>query len=157
MDSSIVRLQPAAQGALDGQWRLTDTRLSLRHLCWGPQVAWQPARRWLGIALQAEHDDPSTRAQAPVLALFDGQQLQVQPLPAGTALAGYGGDIGCDGQHFAVSCPRADQLTWWQPRHAPANPCNGTAAARCKACTRWPTTACPRCCPHRPRRAVDGG
>jgi hypothetical protein len=115
MDSSIVRLQPAAQGALDGQWRLTDTRLSLRHLCWGPQVAWQPARRWLGIALQAEHDDPSTRAQAPVLALFDGQQLQVQPLPAGTALAGYGGDIGCDGQHFAVSCPRADQLTWWQP------------------------------------------
>ena len=115
MDSSIVRLQPQAQGMLIGQWKLPDTRLSLRHLCWGPQLAWQADRRWLGIALQAEHDDPTARAQAPVLALFDGQQLQVQPLPAGTALAGYGGDIGCDGTHFAVSCPRADQLTWWQP------------------------------------------
>ena len=119
MDSSLVRLQPQDSGAIAGQWRLADARLSLRHLAWGPGVPWAPPQRWLGIALQAEHDDPQARLQAPVLALWDGQQLQAAPLPAGMEWQGYGGDISSDGTRFAVSCPRADTLTWWQPPTTP--------------------------------------
>ena len=96
MDSSLVRLA-VGDGALLGQWRLEDTRLSLRHL------AWNAGR--LGIALQAEHDDPAARAAAPVLALFDGERLRVAAAPPG--LAGYGGDVAALEGGFAVSCPRA--------------------------------------------------
>ncbi|AEG93528.1 DUF1513 domain-containing protein [Ramlibacter tataouinensis] len=100
MDSSLVRLE-ARRGELQGQWRLPDARLSLRHLAW----AGQGARRVLGIALQAEHDDAAARQAAPVLALFDGAMLRSvdAPLP----LAGYGGDIAAFAGGFAVSCPRA--------------------------------------------------
>lgn len=115
MDSSIARLLPAQEGHIAGQWRLADTRLSLRHLAWGPEVAWAKDRRWLGIALQAEHDSAEDKRQAPVLALFDGQQLHAVPLPAEAEWQGYGGDISSNGTHFAVSCPRADVLSWWQP------------------------------------------
>lgn len=115
MDSSIARLNPQADGAIAGLWRLDDPRLSLRHLAWGPAVAWAPQRRWLGIALQAEHDSAEDKQQAPVLALFDGERLHAAPLPAGAAWQGYGGDISSYGPRFAVSCPRADVLTWWQP------------------------------------------
>lgn len=115
MDSSIARLLPAQGGAIGGLWKLGDNRLSLRHLAWGPQVAHAPGRRWLGIALQAEHRDARARAAAPVLALFDGERLHAVPLPQGREpLAGYGGDIGCDGELFAVSCPRVNTITWWQ-------------------------------------------
>lgn len=114
MDSSIARLLPAQDGQIAGQWRLADTRLSLRHLAWGPEVAWATERRWLGIALQAEHDNAEQKQQAPVLALFDGERLHAADLPTGAQWQGYGGDISCRGLHFAVSCPRADQLTWWQ-------------------------------------------
>lgn len=64
MDSSLVRLQ-GDSGALLRQWRLSDQRLSLRHLAWNTQ------RNVLGIALQAEHDQETERSMAPVLALFD--------------------------------------------------------------------------------------
>ena len=96
MDSSLVRLD-ATSGELLGQWRLDDRRLSLRHLAWGG--------RTLGIAQQAEHDQPATKATSPVLALFDGRTLR--PVPAPRSLAGYGGDIAALGNGFAVSCPRA--------------------------------------------------
>lgn len=119
MDSSIVRLNPPDQGAITGQWRLADPRLSLRHLAWGPTVAWNREQRWLGIALQAEHDTAEQKQQAPVLALFDGERLHAAPLPSGAEWQGYGGDISCHTQHFAVSCPRADLLTWWQPPQEP--------------------------------------
>ncbi|WP_418921646.1 DUF1513 domain-containing protein [Delftia tsuruhatensis] len=115
MDSSIARLLPAEGGARAGLWKLDDSRLSLRHLAWGPEVGHAPGRRWLGIALQAEHRDAQARASAPVLALFDGERLHAVPLPQGRGpLAGYGGDIGCDGELFAVSCPRVNTVTWWQ-------------------------------------------
>ena len=115
MDSSIARLLPAQGGAIGGLWKLGDNRLSLRHLAWGPRVAHAPQRRWLGIALQAEHRDAQARASAPVLALFDGERLHAVPLPPGREpLAGYGGDIGSDGGLFAVSCPRVNTITWWQ-------------------------------------------
>jgi hypothetical protein len=96
MDSSIVRLDGATGEGL-GQWRLEDPRLSLRHLAWNGRV--------LGIALQAEHDDPRDRAKAPVLALFDGQRLT--GVDAAVPLAGYGGSIAPLGDGFAVGCPRS--------------------------------------------------
>lgn len=100
MDPSLVRMDTTG-GRLRGQWRLTDPRLSVRHLAWcgeGPQRA-------LGIALQAEHDDAAKKQQAPVLALFDGRALRAVEAPR--ALAGYGGDIAWAGDRIAVSCPRA--------------------------------------------------
>ena len=108
MDSSIVRVS-AQDGALLGQWRLKDPKLSLRHIAWshgnGP--------RMLGIALQAEHAGPSAKSTAPVLALFDGQTLRAVDSPR--ALAGYGGDIASAGNFFAVSCPRAGGVAVYEP------------------------------------------
>lgn len=105
MDSSLVRLQ-ATTGALLGQWRLPDARLSIRHLTWS--VAQGNRQPLLGLALQAEHDEMAQRHAAPVLATFDGAALHVK---AGTtALQGYGGDIAAlHTPHgaWAVSCPRA--------------------------------------------------
>lgn len=111
MDPSLVALHPDT-GALLGQWRLPDPRLSIRHLAWQPAG---PGRSpLLGIALQAEHDDPVLRAQAPVLACWDGSHLWVPEAlsPAATQpLQGYGGDIcALPGGGFAVSCPRAAVL-----------------------------------------------
>lgn len=100
MDASLVRLD-AGGGDIRGQWRLTDKRLSLRHMAWGKRAG-MPV---LGIALQAEHADAQQRSTAPLLALFDGHQLQAAPSPK--PLAGYGGDIAFAGGRFAVSCPRA--------------------------------------------------
>lgn len=106
MDPSLVRLDARSGDAL-GQWRLDDPRLSIRHLAWGRGAA--PGV--LGIALQAEHDDATQRAAAPVLALFDGAALRAaEPGRADAAtqpLAGYGGDIAALDDGFAVSCPRA--------------------------------------------------
>lgn len=102
MDSSIVRLD-ARTGRLLGQWRLQDSRLSLRHLAWSPDIA------LLGIALQAEHDDAAARNTAPVLALFDGSALRVvaAPEPIAQSLRGYGGSMAATPTGWAVSCPRA--------------------------------------------------
>jgi len=100
MDSSLVRLD-ARSGDPLAQWRLDDRRLSLRHLAWGAGRS----GLILGVALQAEHDDPATRSNAAALALFDGRSLRsvTAPMP----LAGYGGDIAAVDSCFAVSCPRA--------------------------------------------------
>lgn len=107
MDSSLVRLD-ATTGALLGQWRLADRRLSLRHLAW--QAAGSGALRppVLGIALQAEHDAAGQKHQAPVLALFDGSSLKLAEAAAN--LAGYGADICALADGWAVSCPRVDGI-----------------------------------------------
>lgn len=107
MDSSLVRLDPD-RGALLGQWRLDDCRLSLRHMAWGQAGVGPagPAGRVLGIALQAEHADATQKQNAPVLALFNGQALHTAAAPR--ALTGYGGDIAFAAGRFAVSCPRAN-------------------------------------------------
>jgi hypothetical protein len=81
MDSSLVRLD-AATGDLLGQWRLDDPRLSLRHL------AWNRAASVLGIALQAEHDEPALRHAAPVYARFDGQTLRTISTASTTSTPG---------------------------------------------------------------------
>lgn len=102
MDPSLVRLD-ARNGHLLGQWRLQDPRLSLRHL------AWSPDGTTLGIALQAEHDNPAVKNAAPVLALFDGTALRrvTAPEPAAPSLRGYGGSMAATPSGWAVSCPRA--------------------------------------------------
>jgi len=112
MDSSLVRLHHDS-GELLGQWRLNDRRLSLRHLAWNEPLEGEP--RLLGIALQAEHDDPTQRTQAPVLALWDGQHLSV-PTQAGDA-AGYAGDITpAAGGGFVLSGQKVNRAVLWQPQ-----------------------------------------
>lgn len=101
MDSSLVRLD-THDGTLRGQWRMDDPRLSLRHLAWGSR----DGLSLLGIALQAEHDDLKAKAEAPVLALFDGQGLRAADTPS-PCLGGYGGTIAFTRGLFAVSCTRA--------------------------------------------------
>ncbi len=112
MDASLTRLDTRS-GALLGQWRLADKRLSLRHMAWGRAPA-EDGSRVLGIALQAEHDDTAAKTGAPVLALFDGQKLQTCAADPGHVLAGYGGDIAWAAGGFAVSCPRANGVAVWQ-------------------------------------------
>lgn len=114
MDASLVQLDTRS-GELLGQWRLTDSRLSLRHIAWGPVISGATrGQRLLGIAMQAEHDDPAAKAAAPVLAVFDGQRLQTHAAGPDQALKGYGGDIAWAGGCFAVSCPRAQGVALWR-------------------------------------------
>jgi hypothetical protein len=109
MDSSLVQLQ-AGTGALLGQWRLDDPRLSIRHLA-------RHASGVVGISLQAEHEDAPARAQAPLLALFDGRQLRLSA-EAPHTLAGYGGDILATPEGFALAATRANLLTRWSAQGA---------------------------------------
>lgn len=111
MDSSLVMFD-LRTGQRHGPWRLTDPRLSLRHL------AWHAPSRTLGIALQAEHDDPAQRASAPLLALFDGEKLHAVPAPADrpVAGAGYAGDIAATPDGFVLSASRAGALMGWSLR-----------------------------------------
>lgn len=108
MDSSLVRLD-GGNGALLGQWRLDDPRLSLRHMAWSgesPSV--------LGIALQAEHDDPGHRTDAPVLAVWDGQRLSIPSRDM--AAGGYAGDIAPGpGGGFVLSGQRVGRGVLWHP------------------------------------------
>lgn len=103
MDPSLVRLD-AGSGALRGQWRLADPRLSIRHLA-------RHAGGVVGIALQAEHDDEAARFSAPLLALFDGQALRTAAQPQ--ALAGYAGDIVATPEGFALAATRAGAVARW--------------------------------------------
>lgn len=113
MAPSLVRLD-AASGALLGRWQLDDARLSLRHMAWSQGGA----RRLLGLGLQAEHDSAEARRAAPLLAVFDGQQLS---LPSHAADgAGYAGDIAAGpGGSFVLSAQKAGRGLLWHP-DAPA-------------------------------------
>jgi uncharacterized protein len=105
MDSSLVALHPRT-GAVLGQWRLPDPRLSLRHLA--------SQGRLIGVALQAEHSDAALRAAAPLLAVFDPHgSLQMPALPEGMITGGYGGDIAALADGFVVSATRADRVLAW--------------------------------------------
>lgn len=133
MDSSLVVLD-GRNGALRGQWRLADTRLSLRHMAFNTFAAGE--RALLGIALQAEHDDPAHRTAAPVLALFDGERLTVPSAAADGG--GYAGDIAAAAGGFVVSCQQAGRALWWQ-RDAPTR--LTTIATLRQACALSPVTA----------------
>lgn len=118
----LERMAPALlrvdgdSGAVLQRWALDDPRLSIRHMAWsrgGDQ-------RLLGIALQAEHDDPARRRRAPLLAVWDGHGLAL-PQAAGTGEGdGYIGDI-CAGPggSFLLSAQRSGRALLWHP-DAPA-------------------------------------
>lgn len=111
MDSSLVRLD-AANGGLLGQWRLDDPRLSLRHMAWNRYPAADGAL--LGIAMQAEHAEPSRRASAPILAVFDGEQLEI-PTHRNDGV-GYCGDIApAHRGGFVLSSNKAGLAQLWHP------------------------------------------
>lgn len=111
MDSSLVVFD-LRTGQRRGPWRLTDPRLSLRHL------AWHAPSRALGIALQSEHDEPEQRARAPLLAVFDGETLRpiASPTDRPEAGAGYAGDIAATTEGFVLSASRAGALLGWSLR-----------------------------------------
>ena len=106
MDSSLALLD-ASSGHIQGQWRLPDQRLSMRHIAWHPE---HPGM--LGLALQAEHDTLTPRLQAPILAIWqESTGLQTATNPP---LQGYGGDIAAVPNGFAVSTPKANGVALWQ-------------------------------------------
>jgi hypothetical protein len=110
MDASLVRLD-SANGKLLRQWRLDDPRLSLRHLAWNRSPASPGAL--LGVAMQAEHDDPLVRTAAPVLAVLDGDRLHT-PTRADDG-AGYAGDIAAAAGGFVLSSNQRGIAQLWQP------------------------------------------
>lgn len=115
MASALVQLH-GRTGALLGRWTLPDARLSLRHLAWARPAAGGAPR--LGVALQAEHDDPADREAAPLLALWDGHSLQTALQAA--RHAGYAGDIAPAGASgFALSAQPAGRGLIWQPGPPP--------------------------------------
>lgn len=103
MDPSLVRLD-ARSGERLGQWRLSDPRLSIRHLA-------RHAGGMIGAALQAEHDDASRRDAAPLLARFDGRVLHAVEPPR--PLAGYAGDIAATDAGWALAATRAGLVAHW--------------------------------------------
>jgi len=152
IDSSLVLLD-AASGRLEGRWTLPDRDLSLRHL------AWSHDGQRLGVALQGEHADPAARAAAPLLAVLDGQRLQV---PSADAQGGgYAGDIApAPGGGCVLSAQKAGRCLWWHPA-APAvltrvaeltEPCAlapsdhgaGVAIGAGFGAARWHTSEAPR-------------
>lgn len=116
MDSSLVCLD-GRSGALLGQWRAPDPRLSIRHMAFGTPAEGVAPR--LGLAMQAEHDDDARRAEAPALAIWDGASLTVPARQA--AAAGYAGDIAAavDGG-FVISNAFTHRAWLWRPERPDA-------------------------------------
>lgn len=110
VDSSLVAFERGS-GRLRGRWRLPDAGLSLRHL------AWHAGSASLGIALQAEHDDPALRVRAPLLAVLDRQGLRALALPpappGATDWSGYAGDIAATADGFRLGATRAGAVLDW--------------------------------------------
>jgi hypothetical protein len=111
MDASLVQLA-LDDGRPLGQWRLSDRRLSIRHLAWNRSAGGEPV---LGLALQAEHDEASARRDAPILALWDAHQ-GLRLATRAVAGAGYAGDIspGPAGG-FILSGQRTGEGLLWHP------------------------------------------
>lgn len=139
MDSSLVKMDPST-GERQGQWRLKDQRLGIRHMAWSQPVAGSTdviARKpLLGIALQNEHDDLIRRRASPVLAVWDGDSIQT-PAP-GEGGGGYSGDIvGSPDGGFVLSCLRTNTAFHWSP----SAPQTMTVIAQLQdagALTHWP-------------------
>lgn len=110
MDSSLVRLD-ARSGKRLRQWKLADSRLSLRHMAWSTAP---DGERRLGIAMQAEHDEATLRSRAPLLAVLEKEELIV-PTRANDGF-GYGGDIAAAyNGGFVVSSNQAGLAQLWHP------------------------------------------
>lgn len=108
MAPCLTRIDPTS-GRIEGRWTLPDARLSLRHMAWSADA--QPL---LGIGLQAEHDSANQRAEAPTLAVWDGQSLSLPCTDA--AAGGYAGDIAAGpGGGFVLSAQKQRLALWWHP------------------------------------------
>ncbi len=114
MDPKLVLMNPG-NGEKLGEWSLRDKRLAPHHIAWNRPLANAP--QLLGIGLQAEHDDPARRRDAPLLAVWDGQELTV---PTHMVADGYAGDVaaGPNGG-FVLTAQFANRVVLWQP-HEPA-------------------------------------
>ena len=109
MESSLVRIDTGT-GKLLQQWRLDDPRLSLRHIAWSHVPGDGDAR--LGVAIQAEHERAEDRAQAPILAVLDGERLST-PTRANDNF-GYAGDIAAAwGGGFVLSSNQVGLVQLW--------------------------------------------
>ncbi len=110
MDPVLVLMDSGSGGKL-GEWRLRDKRLSPHHIAWNQPLDGTPAL--LGVGLQAEHDDVASRRKAPLLAVWDGNALNV---PSYDMLNGYAGDVaaGPNGG-FVLTAQHADRIVLWQP------------------------------------------
>src|SRR5574343_596277 len=110
MDSSLVRLD-SRTGQQRQQWKVDDSRLSLRHLAWSTAP---DGERRLGIAMQAEHGDAALRSRAPLLAVLEDEKLTV-PTRANDGF-GYGGDLAAAyNGGFVVSSNQAGVAQLWYP------------------------------------------
>lgn len=115
MAPALLRVD-GERGTVLQRWTLADRRLSIRHMAWSHGGE----QRLLGLALQAEHDDPARRRRAPLLAVWNGRELAL-PQEAGTGEGdGYVGDI-CAGPggSFLLSAQRSGRALLWHP-DAPA-------------------------------------
>ena len=111
MESSLVRLD-GQNGGLLRQWTLDDRRLSLRHLAWSRSPA--ANKNFLGVAMQAEHDDPVARMAAPLLAVLNGDELCIPTRVSDGA--GYAGDIApAYNGGFALSSNQVGLTQLWHP------------------------------------------
>lgn len=114
MAPNLVLMNPQ-NGEKLGEWALPDRRLAPHHIAWNRPLAGGPLL--VGIGLQAEHDDPSRRREAPLLAVWDGKELTI---PTHMMAEGYAGDVaaGPNGG-FVLTAQMADRIVLWQP-HEPA-------------------------------------
>ena len=115
MESALVRIDTRT-GRIAQRWGLDDPRLSMRHIAWSTSAAADAsdAPRRLGVAMQAEHEDPARRAAAPILAVLEGEQLSV-PSRVNDG-HGYAGDITpAYNGGFAVSSNKAGLAQLWHP------------------------------------------
>lgn len=117
MNPSLVRVDPQ-NGEKLGEWSLRDKRLSPHHIAWNKPLGTGDTRgaRLLGIGLQAEHDDPHRRHEAPLLGVWDGKELTV---PSYMVAKGYAGDVaaGPNGG-FVLTAQFANRILLWQPHKA---------------------------------------
>lgn len=136
MSPSLVRLDPRTGEKL-GEWTLRDKRLSPHHIAWN-QPDGTEVPRLLGIGLQAEHDDPAKRRDAPLLAVWDGQELAV---PTHMVAEGYAGDVapGPNGG-FVLTAQKANRIVLWQPQQPGRLTTIGNVA---NPCGLWPLDGAP--------------
>ena len=111
MNPTLVLLNPESGEKL-GEWSLRDKRLAPHHIAWNRPLEGGPLL--LGIGLQAEHDDPAQRRDAPLLAVWDGKALTV---PSHMVADGYAGDVaaGPNGG-FVLTAQFANRILLWQPQ-----------------------------------------
>lgn len=114
MNPTLVHMDPKTGEKL-GEWTLPDARLSPHHIAWSRPLR-EGDEPLLGIGLQAEHDAPADRRDAPLLALWDGKALTI---PSRQVVDGYAGDVapGPNGG-FVLTAQRANRIVLWQPHKA---------------------------------------